>query len=89
MKRIDDFETEELAAYLVGKHEQFEDGEIDSNDIEDLLFDKYGILLDGFQTLLSDLVPLITIAKSGITDKTYKGFAGESCWLVKREIAEE
>lgn len=59
--------------------------EIDDNDLYFYFFDKYNIQPEDLEVLIEDLLPLIHIEKSFLTDTTYKGFADvdNDIWLIK------
>ena len=77
MRYIDPFE---LAIFLTN-HE---------DDWEEAIETKYGMNYQDFERLINDLVPLITIAESPLTNRMLKGFADIShgIWLVKIEESE-
>lgn len=80
-------ETYELAMTLCGLNpdddEQFEDSE----KVDELLYEKYGIEdTDGLDRLIKDLAEMISVEKSPLTGKIYKGFANENMWLYKTEV---
>ena len=83
MTRIHEYE--DLARHLCG---------IDDNpdvDLDDKLYEKFGIDLVGFAKLAEQLLPLAAIGKSPLTDRVYQGFAmigadGAGTWLAKREV---
>ncbi len=80
------FEIEQLACKITG----LDYDEIDANTeiIESKLMDDLGVDLSQFQEIVERLLPLIMIANSGLTEKTYKGFAEieKSVWLTKMEV---
>lgn len=80
------FETEEFACSLVG----LDYDEIDANSqiIEDHLYEKYGMDLEQFHLLMRELLPMIDVAESPLTGKTFKGFSDmeKQIWLLKMEV---
>ena len=75
MKKVDPFE---LAIFLTNEEE----------DWESAIETKYGMDYQDFEQLVNDLLPLITVAESPLTNKAYKGFADVShnLWLMKMEV---
>jgi len=86
MSHIEYIEVEELAAYLVGLREEWEEGEAGYIEISDKFEDEYGINLDNFHTLLESLFPLLAVRKSELTNSTYVGFAGTEHWIIKKRV---
>ena len=80
-----DLEQFELAAMLVDLPESYLD-EMDYDKLDELLIDKYGSDYMSFGKIVTDLIPLITIAKSELTNKVYKGFALDGLWYGKKEV---
>ena len=62
-----------------------ENGDMDEDTICEIL---YGISLENFNKLIGDLLPLCMMGESGLTKKTFQGFADTSknMFLVKREM---
>ena len=62
-----------------------ENGDMDEDTICEIL---YGISLENFNKLVSDLLPLCMYANSELTNRTYQGFAdlSKNMFLVKREM---
>ena len=62
----------------------------DYDDIDAGLADTYGLDVDTFHKLISDLLPLINVGVSPITGTKFKGFSkvedGHGFWLVKMEV---
>lgn len=80
------FEIEELACKITGL--DYDEIDADTQIIEYKLMDELGVDLQQFQEIVERLLPLIQIANSGMTEKTYKGFADIEGfkWLVKTEV---
>lgn len=55
-------------------------------ELEEIFYDKYLIDLDQAHDLIKDLLPLIDVAKSELTNKVYKGFGKDNLWLIKEEV---
>ena len=84
---IDDFECCELAAHLIGIGDEFED----EDEVWEKLYDEHELTQESFCWLINELVPLIDVGKSPLTDTIYKGFSQElknglKMWLVKMEV---
>lgn len=61
----------------------------DERDLEDELFDQYGIDVDCFQALIDRLLPLCRIEKSPLTGKFYQGFGSDTTWLYRQELPQQ
>ena len=65
----------------------------DYDDVDAGLADAYGLDIDTFHKLISDLLPLIDVGVSPITGTKFKGFSkvenGHGFWLVKMEASHE
>ncbi len=75
----------ELAMVLTGRDPDNEEQFNDEDGLYEDLFDKYGIEFDAFEALIGDLLPLIEVGKSPLTDKMYKGFGKDGRFLTKIE----
>lgn len=84
--KLDRFELEELAAHLCGLN--YDD--VEYNEIEQALFDKFNIDYDSFQNLIELLVPMIDVGTSPLTGTRYKGFSkiegNHGCWVLRIEV---
>lgn len=80
------YEVEELACKVTGL--DYDEIDADTQTIEDKLMDELGVDLQQFQEIVERLLPLVMVAHSGMTEKSYKGFADikNSMWYVKTEI---
>lgn len=80
------YEIEKLACKITGL--DYHEIDADTQIIEDELLDELDIDLQQFQKIIERLLPLIMIAHSGLTEKSYKGFANieAGVWLVKTEV---
>lgn len=81
--RLLDHEVEELAAYLLGLDDEYEDWEIERK-----LLCEFDMDLDAFRSLVERLLPLCDVGRSSMTGKTYRGFARHKnekakVWLLK------
>ena len=73
--KVSYFDIEELIRGL---------GQLDDEaDIDQYLFDKYEIGFDQFSKVVEDLLPLVTVSKSALTDTVYKGFGKDGLFLLK------
>lgn len=75
----------ELKTYLL-KLSDDDLNEMDESDVNELLWNKYDIDADCFDTLVNDLLPLCCIAKSDLTNTWYRGFGKDGLWLMKQQI---
>lgn len=80
------FNIEELACKITGL--DYDEIDADSQLIDEKLMDELGVDIQQFQGIIERLLPLVQIAHSGMTEKTYKGFADieNGLWLVKTEV---
>ena len=76
---VSEFDVEELVR---GMHSLSDDV-----DVIDFIGDKYQISWDDFCQIIRDLMPLIAISKSALTEKVYRGFGNESMFFIKQEIS--
>jgi hypothetical protein len=88
--RLHYWDTEELAAYLCGL--DYEDDNIESDDIENALYEKFEISFDSFHKLCEHLLPMVDVGVSPLTKERYKGFSridknGHGFWLLKVAVA--
>lgn len=82
---LNEIETEELAAFICDL--DYDEIDSDSEIINDKLSEKFNIDLNDFTFLVSNLLPLIDVGKSPITDERFKGFSNqEELWLLKTKI---
>jgi len=74
---------EELMAYLLSV-----DCDDKWDELSDLFEDKYGLNIEQFDKLVSDLVPLCAVGKSPLTGTVFRGFIDETegVWLIKGEM---
>lgn len=71
--KLERYEVEELIAYICG----LDYDEVDYNDIEKALWEKFEIEYDRLHQILEILVPMIDVGKNALTDGRYKGFSKE------------
>lgn len=83
-------ETHDLVCHLC---ELSGENEYEYDDLEQAIYDKYGVEFDQFDAIVRDLLPLIDVGRSGLTGKTYKGFSEQKddfgFWLLKMEVSNE
>lgn len=79
-----------IDAYELACHLCELDLDADYDDVDAGLAVTYGLDIDTFHKLISDLLPLIDVGVSPITGTKFKGFAvhtnGYGFWLVKMEV---
>jgi hypothetical protein len=80
-------EEEELAAAVLGRLEEYEDGNY--INFEDALMERFGINMDQFHKIALALVPFTQGWMSPITDTHYQGFVNEHVVLMKRAVKTE
>lgn len=86
--KISMLDLEELACKITGLDYDEIDG--DTSTIEDKLYEEFEIDLEGFQELISRLMPLIDVGTSPLTGQRFKGFSDieNKCWLAKMAIGD-
>ena len=81
-------DTHELICHLCNL-----DDDYTYDDLEQGIYDKYGVELEQFDLVVRDLLPLIDVGKSELTGKLYKGLSvqtnGYGFWLLKMEVSNE
>jgi Mn-dependent DtxR family transcriptional regulator len=84
--KIHMFDVEELACKILGI--DYDEIDADTEIIEHELDDQLNIDLDTFYDLMTRLLPLVEVAKSPITEITYKGFVDmkKGIWLLKDTV---
>lgn len=82
--QVNDDDALDVAAAIFGI-DLYADDE-NSTVVEDRLYETYGIGIEELCKLLEALIPMITVAKSPLTDTLYRGFAHDNFFLVKEEI---
>ena len=85
--RLLDSDIEELAAFLLGLGDEYEDWEIEKK----LLYE-FDMDFEAFCSVIRKLLPLCDVGKSPITGKIYRGFSRPEnetakVWLLKMEAA--
>jgi len=78
MNMISEFDIEELVR---GMHAL--DDEV---DVYDFVHDEYEMDWENFCKLISDLMPLIIIGQSPLTQKVYRGFGTNNMFFIKQEV---
>jgi hypothetical protein len=77
-------EFEELAAHLLGLEKEYEDDAIE--DIDDLIWEKFGLGFEAFTKLVKALIPYTVAWESPITKTVYQGFVKDRVAIVKQEV---
>lgn len=79
-------EAFELALHICGLEDNDENYE-NTDKVDEILYEKYGIEdADKFNQLATDLLNLIDVGRSPLTDTLYKGFSNGEGWLMKKEV---
>ncbi len=83
---INSLDIEELACHIVNL--DYDEIDADTEIIEEQLIEIYGCDLEQFAALITELLPLIDVGQSGLTETRYKGFANveNNIWFVKTKI---
>ena len=91
MKRsvISTWDSEELAAHILGVTEEYEESSCPSSLIDKVFFEKFDVDFYSFHKILQYLLPLVSTGKSYLTETQYRGFTDGERWLVKEEIKQD
>lgn len=84
MNQISYWEVEELAAAMLGVHEQYENETLE-DDIESLFYDKFDTSLEVLAQIVEKLAPMAANDISPLTDTIRSGFVYENAYIVKVE----
>lgn len=81
-------EVYELAAALIGKRDEYEEGDITDIDIEESFYEKYEVSVDQFHEIADDLIKFTPSWESPLTHVRMQGFVREKegIAITKREI---
>lgn len=79
------FEATELAARLVGVDPEAND--FDEDDMEQKLYDKYGVDLEEFQKLAEALLKFTPPVETAITGTVVQGYIFDSCFITKEPVS--
>jgi len=77
---IDEFDIEELVRGMYDLS--------DDVDVYDYVFEELDMDWGAYCNLIRDLVPLIIVGQSPLTQKVYKGFGKNNMFFLKVEVAE-
>lgn len=58
----------------------------DEESLESFVWEYYHVDIEDFEDLITDLLPLCTIAQSPLTGIWYRGFGTEDTWLLNKKI---
>lgn len=76
-------EAEELAVAVLG---YCEDDELDSNAIENKIFDKFEISMDQFQKVAEALIPFTPPVQAAISGESFNGFVNDGAFICKQPV---
>lgn len=79
------FEAEELAVAVLG---YCDDDELDSDMIEEKIYEKLGVEMEQFQKVAEALIPFTIPAETAICGKFFHGFVKDGAFIVKQPMAE-
>lgn len=71
---MDIFEIEELALYSAGKTEEVVAFINEGNDIDDFIFETYGVDTDNFAKIARSLIKLTPVSRSELTETRFHAF---------------
>lgn len=83
MKPVEEFEALELAAAMLGRDEP-ETAE-EEEALEQALLERFGVDIEVLIKVAGALLPLCACGRSSLTDRGYRGFARDGCFIVKTE----
>jgi hypothetical protein len=80
--RVDSFDIEDLAIFILGLDENSE-----SCEIELALYEEFECTLESFSQIIAHLLPLCDVGESPLTKKVYRGFSDRKNqrWIIKTE----
>ena len=81
-------DVEELAAKVLGVHEQYENSTIDRGDLEDAIYERFDCSMEAFEGIVSALMPYTVLSKSELSDSYRIGFVDhvEGIYVVKHDL---
>lgn len=82
-----ELENQELIEKLLG----VEEGELSEEDLEDTFFEEFGFDVSGLNFIKDELLKLIDIGISPLTNQVFKGFADkeQGFWFEKKEMTSQ
>jgi hypothetical protein len=80
--RIEDYEAQEIADFLLNIENPEEDSEI----TEEALFNNYGIGLETFTEIVNKLFETLDLGTSPLTNEAFVGFSKGNQWLAKKSV---
>lgn len=80
---MDWMEAEELAVAVLG---YCEDDELDSDTVEQKMFEKFEISMEQFQAVAEALMPLTIPANAAISGEAFNGFVKDGAFIVKAPV---
>ena len=83
---IDSIEIEELACIACGKTDDEVSKLIDAEEVEDLVFERFGVDLETFATIVEALLPLTPVVVTAVTGEKVNAFVKGQVCIVKREV---
>lgn len=83
MQLIEEFEALELAAAMLGQDEP-ETAE-EEEALEEALLERFGVDIEVLTRVAGALLPLCACCRSPLTERSYRGFAKDGCFIVKTE----
>lgn len=83
---MDWLEAEELAVAVLGYSE---DDELDSDTIEQKVFEKFEVSMEQFQKIAEALMPFTIPARAAISGEPFHGFVKNGAFIVKAPVMEK
>lgn len=81
--KIDQLSIEELQVALTGCQSE------DPSEIEQALYDQFGIDAENFELLIESLFKMMTFDLSDLTGTAHVGFGKDGIWSVKKDVTNE
>lgn len=87
MSNVHWHDVQELACAVCGLDYEDTINNGRDDEIDDALEEKLGVDFDGFMAVAAALLPLVTVAKGGLSDTVRKGFGKDGLWLLCEEVS--
>lgn len=86
--RADWMDVELLAAKVLDVEEAYENDEIDRNDLEEKLYEKFECTMESFEQIVSALMPFTVLSKSDLSETFRIGFVDhtQGVYVVKHDL---
>ena len=79
-------EIEELVCIVCGKNEDEIEDIINSDGVDDLLYQKYEISFEQYYNIVKDLIDFTPVIQTELTKSFYRGFVNNDRFIVKKQV---